>query len=96
MTGNTIEIRELIRPNPPTGRADLCALDRVFRAVPPGEVRGLLGPDGASKPTLCPIPSTRLSPSAGRGGGAPCGRRTGCGTGSSACGASDDAGRGTR
>lgn len=82
MTGDASEFRELTRRYPRTSRPD--------------PVRGLLGPNGAGKATLCRNLSSVLQSSAGRGGGVPRGSRMRRGTGSSACGASDSAGRDTR
>lgn len=44
----------------------LCALDNISLAVEPGEIYGLIGPDGAGKSTVFGILSTLLRPTCGR------------------------------
>lgn len=57
---NAVEVRELAR-----SYGSLRALDGVSFAVAPGEVFGLIGPNGSGKTTTLRIVATLLSPSAG-------------------------------
>ena len=50
---------------PPRDGTVRAALDGIGLSIPHGEAYGLLGPNGASKTTLCKILSTVLVPAAG-------------------------------